>query len=101
MTRRPMLLLAGLTTALTAVAACSSDDSEPSGRARLVDMTIDFADENGLTADESCLTDVFDSLSDDDVELLVDAGIDGDVELSAEGEARSEALADCLAVAES
>ena len=91
---RPVLLAA----CVALLASCGSDDdAASSGRRKLVDQAITFAEDNGLSADRDCLTTLFDKLPDDDVEKLVEAGLDGDPELSAEGDAVGDGLAACLA----
>jgi hypothetical protein len=94
--RLSSLVLAGCVAVL---ASCGSDDDSSSGRSKLVDQAISFAEDNGLTADKDCLTSLFDKLPDSDVDKLVDAGLDGDPDLSDEGDAVGDGLAACLAAA--
>jgi hypothetical protein len=53
-------------------------------------------EEEGLAIDQSCAEDVAARLSDDDAAALVAAGVDGDPELTADGEALGMELFGCL-----
>ncbi len=50
-------------------------------------MFDELAGEQGIEFDRGCVEDLAGELSDDDAEAIVDAGTEGDAEISAEGEA--------------
>ena len=89
-------LLGALAAGTLLVAACDSGDDGGGAQREVADMLADFLDEQGVTFDEDCIRDVTSQLSDEDAELLVDAGIDGDADISDEAVAMSEQLQDCV-----
>ncbi|MCD9624478.1 hypothetical protein [Rhabdothermincola salaria] len=79
--------------------ACSSDDGGASlsdDQQEVVDMLNTAMEEEGLAMDQACAEDVASNLSDEDAAALVAAGVDGDPELSAEGEALGTEIFGCL-----
>jgi len=94
-------LLGALAVGAILVAACSDSGDDGGGGAQreVADMLADVLDEQGVAFDEDCIRDVTSQLSDEDAELLVDAGIDGDAEISEEAVALSEQLQDCVDLA--
>ncbi len=94
-------LLGALAVGAILVAACSDSGDDGGGGAQreVADMLADVLDEQGVAFDEDCIRDVTSQLSDEDAERLVDAGIDGDAEISEEAVALSEQLQDCVDLA--
>ena len=94
-------LLGALAVGAILVAACrdSGDDGGDGAQREVADMLADVLDEQGVAFDEDCIRDVTSQLSDEDAERLVDAGIDGDAEISEEAVALSEQLQDCVDLA--
>ena len=66
--------------------ACGGSSSS-GAQGDVADMFIDIADEEGLALDNDCVRDTSAKLSDDDAQALVDAGVDGDADISDEGDA--------------
>ena len=52
--------------------------------------------EEGLELDKGCVNDVADKLSDEDAEKMVEAGVDGDADISPEAEALAFEMISCL-----
>lgn len=89
------LAVAALTLSFT---ACSSDNAG-GAQAEVADMMIEaFESEDleGIELDEDCVREVADELSDDDAQKIVDAGIDGDPDVSDEADEIGDKLADCV-----
>jgi hypothetical protein len=88
--------------AALALAACGSDDKEGSGsgatglQSRAADAAIEAAAAQNIDLDEDCVREIASRLTDDDAQEIVDAGPDGEAELSAEGEALSIELVRCV-----
>jgi hypothetical protein len=53
-------------------------------------------DEAGIELDRSCVEEIAAQLTDEDAQAIVDAGPDGDADLSAEGEALQADLFTCM-----
>jgi len=93
----PVIAIAGLV-----LAACGSTDSGSgdggSGdvQAAAAQQTIDAATEAGFDLDESCVNAITGQLSDDDAQAIVDAGPDGDPDVSPAGLALAGQLGGCL-----
>lgn len=89
------------TTAATEAAAedTTADAGESSGelQAQVADLTIQGATAAGFTLDEDCVRAATAGLSDADAQLIVDAGLDGNVTVSPEGEALGQQMmTDCV-----
>jgi hypothetical protein len=100
-------LVAGL-----GLAACGGDDDDAGGGGSqddVFDMMMQAMEESLASempegveldiediVDEDCLRDKTDQLSDEDAEKIVEAGIDGDPEVSAEAEQVAESLDECF-----
>ena len=80
------------------LAACGSDDNGGGSgvQGEAAQQALDAASELDLDLDESCVNDLANQLSDEDAQAIVDEGSDGDPELSAEGEALTESLLNCV-----
>ncbi|MCB0997822.1 MAG: hypothetical protein KDB40_00880 [Acidimicrobiales bacterium] len=77
--------------------ACGGDDEGGSGdQGAVVDKMMEVADEAGFELDRDCVADLVGQLSDADLELLAEADIDDDVELSPEGDALGEQMFTCV-----
>ena len=63
----------------------------------VADLLLEVAGEEGLELNEECVRNITDQLSDDDAQAIVDAGVDGDPQLSAEGDALGDdVFTDCV-----
>lgn len=80
--------------AVLVLSACGGDDGGQQGE--VADMMLEAADEEGFSLEEDCVRDVAGRLSDDDAEKIVEAGPDGDPELSAEADALADEMFDCV-----
>ena len=58
----------------------------------VADLFIEAAEGQGLGLDEGCVKDNTARLSDSDAEAIVEAGVDGDPQVSAEGDAIGDAI---------
>ena len=88
----PVIAIAGLV-----LAACGSSDSGNSGvQSEAAQQTIDAAKDAGFDLDEACVNDIASQLSNDDAQAVVDAGPNGNPDVSAEGAALASQLASCL-----
>jgi len=96
-----ILLVTGLT-----ITACGGDDDGGGGSVQdqVADMMVDVINESmeteglgdGISIDEDCVKDAAQDLSDDDAQAILDAGPDGDPDLSADAEDAAGALIDCV-----
>lgn len=62
----------------------------------VADLLIESAAEEGLELDKGCVNDVADKLSDEDAEKMVEAGVDGEADISPEAEALAFEMISCL-----
>ena len=79
--------------------ACGDDDDGGSlsgDQQEGVDSMTEILEDLGAEVDADCITDLASQLSDDDAAALAEAGVDGDPELSDEGEALGEQVEDCV-----
>lgn len=84
--------------------ACGGDDDSAGGSAQdqVADMMIDVLNEAGdvegasVDIDEDCLREKAGKLSDDDAKAIIDAGPDGEPEVSAEADAIGDELFECV-----
>jgi hypothetical protein len=98
-------LIGSIAIAALALAACGGDDegSGDSPQDEVADMMLDVLDEelraegmDGVEIDEACLREAIGGLSDEDAEAIVDAGPDGDPEVSASASAIGESMFACV-----
>lgn len=86
-------LTAGLAAAVLVLAACGSDDSSPSGdQGEVADLLMEAAGDEGFELDRDCVNEKAGELSNDDAKALAEAGLEGDAEISAAGDAIGEAI---------
>ena len=80
------------------LAACGSDDSSPSGdQGEVADLLMTAASEEGFELDSDCVDEKAGELSDEDAKALADAGLEGDADISAAGEAiGQEIFSECV-----
>lgn len=93
-------------TMLLAAASCGSDDDSSSTttsgsdlsdpKQAVLDQTIAAAAAAGITIDRDCFAAVVAQLSDEDAQLIADAGPSGDPTLSPEGEQLGSEAAKCV-----
>ncbi len=89
-------------TAAADTASAVADDGEGDGgdgggdQDEAADQFIELAEEAGFDADEDCVRDKAEQLSDADAKAIVDAGSEGSPVLSPEGEALTIELASCV-----
>jgi len=87
-------IISSLAAATLFVSACGGGAGGSQGE--VADLFLASGQEEGLDLDKGCVEDVTAKLSDDDAKKLVDAGVEGDPELSAAGEALAFELAGCI-----
>ena len=81
----------------TSTDAGSTDDGDGASgpQAEVADDAIASAKEDGIDLDADCVNELASQLSDEDAQAIVDAGPDGDAELSDEGTAIGSQLIGC------
>lgn len=102
-------LFGTLAIAALALTACGGDDDGGGGggggsaQDRVADMMIDVLNEaseiegiEGVEIDEGCIRDKIDELSDADAQAILDAGPDGEPEVSDEAETIGASMSDCV-----
>lgn len=82
--------------ACSLLAACGGDEDSGGGRDEVVDQFVEAASADGATVDEACVREVVAKLPDADVEKIVEAGPDGDADVSAEAEELGFELIECV-----
>lgn len=83
--------------ALTLVlSACGGGGGASGDQAKVTDMMMDVAGEQSIELDRACVEDKAAQLSDADAKALVEAGVDGDPQLSPEGDAIGEEIFSCV-----
>jgi hypothetical protein len=88
--RKP--ILGSIAVAAVTLAACGGGGSQ----GEVADLLLDSAEQEGFELDRGCVEDVAGKLSDADADKILEAGPDSDPVLSAEGEALSNELLDCV-----
>lgn len=76
------------------LSACGGGDSGQQGE--VADMMMASAEEEGIALEEDCVRDVAGQLSDEDAARIVEAGVDGSPDISADAEALAEDMFGCL-----
>jgi hypothetical protein len=76
-----------LASSVLLVAACGDDDDDSAGSVQddAADELVQQMDDEDIDADEGCVREAFADMSDDDAQMIVDAGSDEDPDLSPEG----------------
>ncbi|MFP5486748.1 MAG: hypothetical protein ACLGHQ_00375 [Acidimicrobiia bacterium] len=87
-------LIGPLAIATLALAACGGGGGGQQGE--VADMMLASAEEEGIELDDDCVRDVAGRLSDDDAAAIVEAGVDGDPDISGDADALAEEMFDCL-----
>ena len=86
-------LFATLSVAALALTACGGGDSSQD---EVADMMIEEMEAEGVDVDEDCVRDATGQLSDDDAQAIVDAGPNGDPDVSDDAQAAAASLFDCV-----
>ena len=86
-------MFATLSVAALALAACGGGDSSQD---EVADMMIDDMEAEGMDVDEDCVRDATGQLSDEDAQAIIDAGSDGEPDISPDAEAAATALLGCV-----
>lgn len=87
--------LTALATLALFTTACGGDGGS-SGRAEVVDQFVAAAEADGGKVDEACVREVVDKLPEADVEKIVEAGPDGDPDVSSEAMTLAGELIECV-----
>ena len=86
-------IISSLAVATLVLSACGGSSGS---QGEVADLMLEAAAEEGLELDKDCVNDIAGDLSDEDADKLIAAGVDGDPELSAEGEALGLKMVSCL-----
>jgi len=86
-------IISSLAVATLVLSACGGSGGD---QGEVADLLIESAAEEGLELDKDCVNDVADKLSDEDAEKMVEAGVDGDADISPEAEALAFEMISCL-----
>ena len=90
-------ILSAAAAATLVLAACNSDDGGASGvQGEAAQQAIDQAADEGVELDEGCVNDLAEDLSDEDAQAIVDAGPDGNPDLSDAGQSTTVELLNCI-----
>ncbi len=88
-------LIGSLAIATLSLAACGGGSGGQQDE--VADMMLEAAsEEEGIDLDEDCVRETAGKLSDDDAKKIVDAGMDGDPELSPEADALAAEMFSCV-----
>jgi hypothetical protein len=89
-------LIASIAVATLALAGCGGDDGSSGQQGEVADLMLATAEEEGIVLEEDCVREVAGRLSDEDAAKIVEAGVDGDPDVSDDAEAVAEEMADCV-----
>lgn len=89
-------IISSLAAATLLLSACGGSGGTSGAQSEAVDALIESAEDEGIEVDRGCVDDLAKDLSDADADKLVAAGVDGDAELSPEGEALTLKLFGCV-----
>jgi hypothetical protein len=97
-------LVATIAIIALALAACGGDDDGGGNpQDQVADMMIEVLDDvtelegvEGVEIDEGCIRDKVGELSDEDAQAILDAGPEGDPDVSDEADAIGEAMVECV-----
>lgn len=94
-TTKAVRVVVTLAASIALVACGGSDDGDggDSPQDGVADLLIEAAEDAGADVDSDCVRETAQSMSDDDANLIVDAGLDGDPDIS---ETANEVLAEML-----
>ena len=91
--RSPRIVAAVASLAAVVLAGCGDDASSAD---RVVELAEQAADDLDVEIDAACVRDVVERLSDEDLDRLAAAGVDGDAELTPAGSSALDDLTDCF-----
>lgn len=86
-------LIATMSIAALALAACGGGGGSQD---EVADMVIEQLEADGVDADEDCVRDAAGELSDEDAEKILEAGSDGEADVSDDAEAAASQLMSCV-----
>jgi hypothetical protein len=87
-------LIGSLAIATLTFAACGGGSGGQQGE--VADMMLEAAGDEGFDLDEDCVRETADKLSDDDAAKIVEAGPDGNADLSEEADALANEMFSCV-----
>ena len=88
--------LFSMVAAVAVVASACGGSGGGGDQGEVADMVIDAAAEGDLELDNDCVNDTAAKLSDDDAKKIVEAGTDGDPDVSPEAEALFDEIFNCV-----
>mgnify|MGYP001817806181 CR=1 FL=1 len=86
-------IIASLAAATLLFSACGGSSGS---QGEVADLMIEDAEAGGIELDEGCVKDIAGELSDEDAEKMVAAGVDGEADISAEGQALGLKMLSCV-----
>ncbi len=92
---RKLILPIAAVAALT-LSACGGDDGASGDQGEVADQLVAAAEAEGLELDRGCVEDLAGQLSDADAAAILEAGPDGDPEVSPAGQAIGDNLFSCV-----
>lgn len=78
------------------LAACGGGSGGPQGE--VADLFVEVAEDEGLELDRDCVDEATAKLSDDDAQKIVDAGPEGNPDISEEGDAIGDEVFSCISM---
>jgi len=88
-------LFGSIAVAALVLAGCGGGD-DGGQQGEVADMMLEAAETDGVALDEDCVRDVAGQLSDEDAAAIIEAGPEGDADVSAEADALGEEMFSCL-----
>ena len=89
-------LLAIITASTLAIAACGGGGGGSQGE--VADLFIEVAEKEGLALDRDCVEKAAEGLTDDDAQAIVDAGVDGEPDISDGAQAVGADIISCVSI---
>ena len=89
-------LIGSLAIATLTLAACGGGDGSSGSQGEVADMLLADAADEGLDLDEDCVRETAGKLSDDDAEKILEAGPDGDADVSEEADELAAEMFRCV-----
>ncbi len=86
-------IISSLAVATLVLSACGGSGGK---QGEVADLLVESASEEGLELDEGCVDDLAGQLSDEDAEKMIEAGVDGEADISPEAQALAFEMITCI-----
>ena len=86
-------IISSLAVATLLLSACGGSGGQ---QGEVADLLVESASEEGLELDKGCVDDLAGKLSDEDAEKMIEAGVDGEADISPEAEALAFEMITCI-----